>query len=473
MENIQGEPTLEEYGLDTNSYEKSRNETIIISGDIYKILFKRYHDYNSTLGNILVFGGILAGLFLKSWVIFIVSFIVGIVVAETEIANKREEEKRKDEIKKNKLENDLQLIKNKILPFEEASTTYYENYLRNFYEEKLYKKRSGNDEFEKSLSEFSLMIGEVLEISKKLVFKSIDISHYKNYLSDRKINHIQQKNNKQFFNSFENIKINQTESDATNNNVKLLQDNADNDPNKKIKEEFRNKMKQEMSVGNVSHTENESEPQEYNTGNIKQERVTIEDKTSMSDSEDDKNFLVDMFSIFNDEIDSANTSTPENKKIINTVDIISPYKKYNTPRKIDWNDINKNKSITGMKGEEIAFEIEKEYLNSINKEDLAIKVRHVSKDEGDGHGYDILSFFPDGQEKYIEVKSSENTNSTTFKISSNELDFMKRNKDNYQVYRLFNVSNQTNELPTLKIDTANDILNFKKITPSQYIVKME
>ena len=50
---------------------------------------------------------------------------------------------------------------------------------------------------------------------------------------------------------------------------------------------------------------------------------------------------------------------------------------------------------------------------------------------------------------------------------------MKKNKDNYQIYRLFNVGNTDDELPTLKIDTATDILNFKKITPSQYVVKME
>lgn len=42
--------------------------------------------------------------------------------------------------------------------------------------------------------------------------------------------------------------------------------------------------------------------------------------------------------------------------------------------------------------------IEKKYLTSINREDLSQKVEHRSKNQGDGLGYDILSFFEDGRE---------------------------------------------------------------------------
>lgn len=421
MDNSKKEPRLEEYELDANSYEKSRSQVATIRNELNKIP-KNYYDYNSTLGNVLVFGGILVGFFLKSWVVFIICFIAGLIVAEIEITNKKREEEKKNEIKKRNFENELQLIKNKILPFEENSVDYYRNYLNNFHKENLYKKHSGSEKFEHSLSEFSSLIDEVDEINKKLIFKHIYTYEYSSYLSSRLISHSYQKNAKQHFASFKNIDTKPSESNSQNKNITNFA---------------------EISEHNFDKKENE-----------------------------ENTFLSDMLNIFNDEIDNANNSTTENKNIINTIDVISPYKKYSTPRKIDWESINKNKAVTGMRGEEIVMEIEQNYLKSIDREDLAVKVRHASKTDGDGLGYDILSFFLDGQEKYIEVKSSKNSNSNSFNITDNELDFMKENKDNYQIYRLFNVGNTDGEFPTLKIDTASDILNYKKIIPSQYLVKM-
>lgn len=190
-----------------------------------------------------------------------------------------------------------------------------------------------------------------------------------------------------------------------------------------------------------------------------------------NENKEEVNFRGNLIKGTNTVIDGATTHTSITKEITNTIDVVSPDKKYNTPRKIDWENINKNKSITGLKGEEIVFEIEKNYLKSIHREDLAEKVKHMSL-EGDGSGYDILSFFPDGQEKYIEVKSSKNSSSNSFNISSNELDFMKINQNNYHIYQVFNI-NENEEMPILKVHRASDILEFKKIIPVQYIVKME
>ncbi|NCU42533.1 MAG: DUF3883 domain-containing protein, partial [Candidatus Moranbacteria bacterium] len=85
---------------------------------------------------------------------------------------------------------------------------------------------------------------------------------------------------------------------------------------------------------------------------------------------------------------------------------LAPEKKFRTPRKIDWEELNAKRKKTGLAGEEIVMNIEKKYLRSINRDDLARQVEHRSKDQGDGLGYDILSFFEDGREKYIEVKST-------------------------------------------------------------------
>ncbi len=150
---------------------------------------------------------------------------------------------------------------------------------------------------------------------------------------------------------------------------------------------------------------------------------------------------------------------------------VPPERLYSVGRKIDWEKLNKKRKITGDKGEEMVLAIEQEYFMSINRQDLAEKVRHISKEDGDGTGYDILSFSGDGEEKYIEVKSTTKASGNLFNLSRNELEFLKRNENTAFVYRIFNV-NDTDDTPYLKVYSANDILNHSQITPTQYIIKV-
>ncbi|MDU2437495.1 MAG: DUF3883 domain-containing protein, partial [Staphylococcus epidermidis] len=46
---------------------------------------------------------------------------------------------------------------------------------------------------------------------------------------------------------------------------------------------------------------------------------------------------------------------------------------------------------------------------------------HVSKTEGDGHGYDIRAFDQSGNEIHIEVKASKTNFSDGFEMSANEV----------------------------------------------------
>ncbi len=105
---------------------------------------------------------------------------------------------------------------------------------------------------------------------------------------------------------------------------------------------------------------------------------------------------------------------------------------------VDFEKENKINKLLGNRGEEIVFNLEKNYLKNIGKNELANKIKWVSK-EDDSLGYDILSFEDDGTEKYIEVKStsqSENCNAN-FLISSNQHSKAKRIK-NYYFYIVFN-----------------------------------
>lgn len=164
-------------------------------------------------------------------------------------------------------------------------------------------------------------------------------------------------------------------------------------------------------------------------------------------------------------INNQNTNSLE--KQYTKKEIISNHEKYRVARKIDWNEVNKSKSLIGKKGEEIVFLLEKEYLIEIGRGELADKIRHISKEEGDGLGYDILSFFKNGEEKYIEVKSTTIENSNSFMITKNELDFLKENRKNAFIYKVY-VSDT--EEPKLKVILAEDMLNDSEIIPNRYKV---
>lgn len=151
-------------------------------------------------------------------------------------------------------------------------------------------------------------------------------------------------------------------------------------------------------------------------------------------------------------------------------EIIAPEKKYATARKIDnWEEINKKRKVTGLKGEEIVISIEKEYLESINRKDLSDKVRHVSLEYGDGLGYDVLSFFENGKEKYIEVKSTGTSLNTPYYLSRNELAFLNEHHEDYFLYRIL----ITKGPPEFKAYSSSEVLKTSEIIPTQYIVQVK
>ncbi len=96
----------------------------------------------------------------------------------------------------------------------------------------------------------------------------------------------------------------------------------------------------------------------------------------------------------------------------------------------------------GKKGEEAVFESEKGRLTGIGRDDLAKEVRWVARDEGDGLGYDIVSFDGFGawaeQERWLEVKTTAGAGATPFFITRNELRVADANPEQYRIVRLYN-----------------------------------
>jgi Domain of unknown function (DUF3883) len=82
---------------------------------------------------------------------------------------------------------------------------------------------------------------------------------------------------------------------------------------------------------------------------------------------------------------------------------------------------------------------ERDWLRQHGRPDLADGVRWTAREDGDGLGYDGLSFDLDGCERYIEVKATALGAETPFYISSAELDFAQRHADRYALYRVYNV----------------------------------
>jgi hypothetical protein len=95
-----------------------------------------------------------------------------------------------------------------------------------------------------------------------------------------------------------------------------------------------------------------------------------------------------------------------------------------------------NRSL-GLAGEDFALRFERWRLAQLGAAQLAERVIHVSQTEGDGLGYDIRSFEPDGSTRFIEVKTTSFGERTPFFVSANELRFARENAPQFHLYRLF------------------------------------
>lgn len=70
------------------------------------------------------------------------------------------------------------------------------------------------------------------------------------------------------------------------------------------------------------------------------------------------------------------------------------------------------------------------------------KIVHSSKSEGDGLGFDILSYDQNGNQKYIEVKAAKGSANKPFFISRTELERSRVEGVKYFLYRLYNLDEE-------------------------------
>jgi hypothetical protein len=96
---------------------------------------------------------------------------------------------------------------------------------------------------------------------------------------------------------------------------------------------------------------------------------------------------------------------------------------------------HRNRAL-GKAGEAFVVDLERRQLTEAARSDLGRRVRWIAAEDGDGAGYDVLSFNPAGYERLIEVKTTNGAARTPFFLSRNECSLAKERPTDWQIYRV-------------------------------------
>lgn len=96
---------------------------------------------------------------------------------------------------------------------------------------------------------------------------------------------------------------------------------------------------------------------------------------------------------------------------------------------------HRNRTL-GKAGESFVVDLERATLDAKGLGLLARKVRWISEEDGDGAGYDVLSFDTAGRERLIEVKTTNGAARTPFFLSRNECDLAEERPEAWTIYRV-------------------------------------
>ncbi|PWJ53887.1 uncharacterized protein DUF3883 [Dyadobacter jejuensis] len=110
-------------------------------------------------------------------------------------------------------------------------------------------------------------------------------------------------------------------------------------------------------------------------------------------------------------------------------------------------DNEKENKRIGDLGELLVLQHEQEKLKSLG---IKKSPEHKSKSEGDGLGYDILSYDEGGQEIFIEVKTTSYSSDTPFFITRNELVCSMQDSNKFFLYRLYDFDDTDNKAKYFK-----------------------
>lgn len=136
-------------------------------------------------------------------------------------------------------------------------------------------------------------------------------------------------------------------------------------------------------------------------------------------------------------------------------------KKAFNARKVNFEEVNRRNREIGLAGELFVLDQEIKRLCS----ELGNKVRHVSKEDGDGAGYDILSYNEEGEVRFLEVKTTTGSLETPFYLSENERLFLEMYGDEAQIVRVYNfdIENKTGIIHRISGNQFSETISLKSI----------
>mgnify|MGYP000146552208 CR=1 FL=1 len=134
---------------------------------------------------------------------------------------------------------------------------------------------------------------------------------------------------------------------------------------------------------------------------------------------------------------------------------------------VDYLALEARSMSLGLAGEELVLQFEREWLVSKGQERLAEQVAHVSRTQGDGLGFDILSFDSDGRERLLEVKTTRYGRYTPFFATRREVDVSDYRRDQYELCRIFRFGSEPQFYRV-----AGSIRTGFDLDPSQYVARI-
>ena len=105
-------------------------------------------------------------------------------------------------------------------------------------------------------------------------------------------------------------------------------------------------------------------------------------------------------------------------------------------RKYDPVERDHQNRTLGKAGEAFVLDLERQRLEETDRTDLSRRVRWVANEDGDGAGFDVLSFDSTGCELLIEVKTTNGAARTPFFLTRNERNLAIQRPKDWRIYRV-------------------------------------
>jgi hypothetical protein len=179
-----------------------------------------------------------------------------------------------------------------------------------------------------------------------------------------------------------------------------------------------------------------------------------------------QSFLESKFKTFADEISNVAIKNIRYENVLEeppSPSLVKETEPLYKPVKINYLKKEQNNRNLGEQGEAFVMEYEKRRLIQVGKEKFIDKIEWLSKDAGDGLGYDILSRNENGTDRFIEVKTTKLSKETPIFISRTEAMFATKASMHFYLYRVFDFNTQ----PKLFIKNG-EYNNFCKLIPQNY-----